>query len=150
MKPLSWRNGRLVLLDQTALPAKETYVVCADHHMVGDMIRKLGVRGAPAIAAAAYGMVLAAQEASTREAAAFAAFLDRAEAELADTRPTAVNLFWALKRMAKARRGKPPPKLWRRWSGKPPPSAGKMRKAAAVLAKEAFLYCGNWMPPSRC
>lgn len=109
MKPLFWQDNRLVLLDQTHLPAKETYVVCTNHRMVGDMIRKLGVRGAPAIgAAAAYGLVLAALEAQDLPESEFQGFMDSAARELGETRPTAVNLFWALQRMAPYYRGKTP------------------------------------------
>ncbi len=109
MKPLIWQDDRLVLLDQTCLPAKEIYVICNDYRRVGDMIRKLGVRGAPAIgAAAAYGMVLAAQEGRHLSREAFQRWLNQAAQDLAETRPTAVNLFWALKRMSKVYPGKEP------------------------------------------
>ncbi len=110
MKPLFWQDNRLILLDQTFLPAEEIFVICTDHRMVGDMIRKLGVRGAPAIgAAAAYGLVLAAREGCHLKGEDFQHWMNRAAQELAETRPTAVNLFWALKRMTLVYRGKEPP-----------------------------------------
>jgi methylthioribose-1-phosphate isomerase len=92
---LRWdsRNGNLVLLDQKCLPSEVRWVVCSDHSEVAKSIENMTVRGAPAIGiAAAYGMVLAARGGgleSVRESAE----------RLAATRPTAVNLFWAINRM---------------------------------------------------
>jgi methylthioribose-1-phosphate isomerase len=84
--PLRWEDGVLLLLDQTRLPAKETWLRCETPEQVADAIRRLAVRGAPAIGvAAAYGLAL-----SKRERFAEAAEL------LAATRPTAVNLRWAI------------------------------------------------------
>jgi len=98
---LRWENRSLVLLDQTKLPAEEVYLVCHDYRMVADAIRRLAVRGAPAIGvAAAFGVVLGAAE-LVREKADLATGLEKVFTELAGTRPTAVNLFWALERMRK-------------------------------------------------
>jgi methylthioribose-1-phosphate isomerase len=92
---LRWdsRNGNLVLLDQKCLPSEVRWVVCSDHSEVAKSIENMTVRGAPAIGiAAAYGMVLAARGGGLESV--------RASAErLAATRPTAVNLFWAINRM---------------------------------------------------
>src|SRR5690606_6267844 len=89
----------LVLLDQTQLPEKEVYLVCKDYRAVADAIRRLAVRGAPAIGVAgAFGVVLGAYELLRQEKDFFAG-LEAVFAELAGTRPTAVNLFWALGRM---------------------------------------------------
>ncbi len=87
------RNGKLVLLDQKCLPSEVRWVVCSDHSEVAKSIEDMTVRGAPAIGiAAAYGMVLAARSGGLESV--------RASAErLASTRPTAVNLFWAINRM---------------------------------------------------
>jgi methylthioribose-1-phosphate isomerase len=95
---LQWRGDSLVLLDQRVLPGDVRYLVCRDVEAVAVSIETLAVRGAPAIGiAAAYGMVLAAR---TGGRDALAGAKDR----LARTRPTAVNLFWALERMlAKSR-----------------------------------------------
>ena len=95
---LQWRDGSLILLDQRVLPGDVHHLVCRDVETVAVAIETLAVRGAPAIGiAAAYGMVLAAR-AGGRNA------LAGAEERLARTRPTAVNLFWALERMlAKSR-----------------------------------------------
>ncbi len=89
---LTWKDGELVLIDQRAIPWEVRYERCRNAEEVATAIEKMVVRGAPAIGcAAAYGVVLAAL--SGRNEAMRA--LDR----LAATRPTAVNLFWALERM---------------------------------------------------
>ena len=60
LQSMLWQNGTLVLLDQTKLPLKEEYIECRDYRRVAEAIRRLEVRGAPAIgAAAAFGLVLA-------------------------------------------------------------------------------------------
>ena len=100
INPVRWENERLVLLDQTRLPAEEVERSCASWTEVADAIRRLVVRGAPAIGvAAAFGLVLAARESATRDASALRSDLEDAIKGLAATRPTAVNLFWALDRM---------------------------------------------------
>ena len=91
--PLRWLDTELDILDQRCLPANEIYRVCLTVDDVADAIRTLAVRGAPLIGiTAAYGMVIAARQARDRKA--LAAYRD----QLAATRPTAVNLFWALER----------------------------------------------------
>ncbi|MCA9543433.1 MAG: S-methyl-5-thioribose-1-phosphate isomerase, partial [Myxococcales bacterium] len=88
--PIRWVDGALELLDQRQLPVDETWVRCGHWRAVADAIRDMVVRGAPAIGiAAAYGLALAAAEDSEGD-------LGEAFAGLAATRPTAVNLFWAL------------------------------------------------------
>lgn len=97
---MKWENGILSLLDQTKLPVKTQYLDCTDYQMVADAIRRLVVRGAPAIGAAAgYGMVLAARQFAELDRSAFSKAMAQADAELRSTRPTAVNLFWALDRL---------------------------------------------------
>jgi methylthioribose-1-phosphate isomerase len=92
--PLGWRDDALELLDQRRLPAEEAWLRCETPEQVADAIRSLAVRGAPAIGiAAAYGLALAAARGDDLRAAA---------ALLAGTRPTAVNLRWALDRAAAA------------------------------------------------
>lgn len=99
MQSMIWRNGALVLLDQTKLPLREEYIECRDYRRVAEAIRRLEVRGAPAIgAAAAFGLVLGAAE-IVRNQADLAAKLPVVADELKATRPTAVNLFWAIERM---------------------------------------------------
>lgn len=107
---VEWKDGTgaVVMIDQTKLPNKLAYVKCADHHQVADAIKKLVVRGAPAIGvSAALGLALAAQNSKAKTLSELMAELDAASKELRATRPTAVNLFWALERvMGKAKRAK--------------------------------------------
>lgn len=99
LESLCWHEGALILLDQTQLPLTETYIECRDYRRVADAIRRLEVRGAPAIgAAAAYGLVLGAMEV-LRKGQSLATELPNIAAKLKETRPTAVNLFWAVNRM---------------------------------------------------
>jgi methylthioribose-1-phosphate isomerase len=91
VEPLRWKGDRLELLDQRALPDKTVYVTCRTAAEVAQAIRDMVVRGAPAIGcAAAFGVVLSRGTAESYEL-------------LAKSRPTAVNLFWALERMEKAK-----------------------------------------------
>ncbi len=90
----------LVLLDQTRLPGEVAYARCGDIASVEEAIRHLKVRGAPAIGiAAAYGVVVGVQHSGASDFASFSREVDEAAELLAATRPTAVNLFWALERM---------------------------------------------------
>jgi methylthioribose-1-phosphate isomerase len=94
--PLAWRDGALALLDQTLLPGEERWLRLTRVAEVCDAIRRLAVRGAPAIGiAAAYGLVLALLDSGSSEPDP-ARRVARAVAELGATRPTAVNLRWAL------------------------------------------------------
>ncbi|MBI5481550.1 MAG: S-methyl-5-thioribose-1-phosphate isomerase [Deltaproteobacteria bacterium] len=91
LSPLEWRAGRLHLLDQRLLPAVETWLAYDDEAGVAAAIRDMVVRGAPAIGCvAAFGVVLGLRRGRP---------LDEVVATLRATRPTAVNLFWALERM---------------------------------------------------
>ncbi|MCR6544209.1 S-methyl-5-thioribose-1-phosphate isomerase [Dehalobacterium formicoaceticum] len=100
LETMRWADHQLILLDQTKLPGEVCYFTCTNYQDVVDAIKRLVVRGAPAIgAAAAYGMVLAAWSGSQKDSAAFHEELGHAARELAASRPTAVNLFWALDRM---------------------------------------------------
>jgi methylthioribose-1-phosphate isomerase len=100
---VDYRDGTVVLLDQTLLPGEVTRRHCRDIPALAQGIRELAVRGAPAIGvAAAYGLVMAWETAAAVDPApeACLAALERARATLAASRPTAVNLFWALERLA--------------------------------------------------
>ena len=98
MEAIRWEHDALLLLDQTRLPAAESWLRYTDYREVAQAIRTMVVRGAPAIGiAAAYAMVLAARECAGE--ADFPAAMSRAKEILAASRPTAVNLFWALDRM---------------------------------------------------
>src|SRR5262245_16488777 len=100
IRPARWDGSQLVLLDQTRLPVEEVERACASWEEVAEAIRSLVVRGAPAIGvAAAFGVVLAAQQSRADHWEGFLADLEEAIKGLGSTRPTAVNLFWALDRM---------------------------------------------------
>jgi methylthioribose-1-phosphate isomerase len=103
VETLRWTGdaaGRLIFIDQTRLPAELIQIECRDVETVWEAIRELRVRGAPAIGiAAAYGTVVGLQAAATSDIAAFRARFGEVTAYLATSRPTAVNLFWALDRM---------------------------------------------------
>jgi methylthioribose-1-phosphate isomerase len=93
--PLRWEGGRLFLIDQLRLPGEERWVECVDDAAVAEAIRTMIVRGAPAIGCtAAFGLVLAGRRLAN--AADFERELDAAQERLRATRPTAVNLGWAL------------------------------------------------------
>lgn len=94
---LRWRDGRLELIDQRALPAEVRYVSCDSAQAVATAIRDMVVRGAPAIGCtAAYGVAI---EAKRLPPAGLESGLQQAFRVLGDARPTAVNLFWSLDRM---------------------------------------------------
>jgi len=104
VKAFKWENGRLYLLDQRKLPLEEEWVECVSYEEVARAIEKMVVRGAPAIGVcASYGVVLGAKELSQKIANLqdFKTQVELVINRLAATRPTAVNLFWALKRMWK-------------------------------------------------
>ena len=97
VQPIEWRDGVLRILDQTLLPAETRFIDTTDYRVVVDAIRRLAVRGAPLIGVtAAYALALAARSRDDMRAAADA---------LARTRPTAVNLRWALDRVLDAAGG---------------------------------------------
>ncbi len=103
-----WTSENTVrMIDQTKLPLEEVAFECSDHRAVAEAIRSMKVRGAPAIGvAAAYGVALAAQRSTAKRATELIKEVEEAAEQLGRTRPTAVNLFWALKRMVdKARAG---------------------------------------------
>ena len=97
---LAWTPEGVRFIDQTRLPLEERYVLAANYEQVADAIVTMVVRGAPAIGvSAAYGVALGALRTKAATAAEFAPEFDRICARLAATRPTAVNLFWAIDRM---------------------------------------------------
>ena len=104
-------EGRLRLIDQTRLPVECVEIDCRDVPTVWEAIKTLRVRGAPAIGiAAAYGVCLGVQDVAGSDEAVFFRRLGEVTDYLATSRPTAVNLFWALRRMknvAERLRGKP-------------------------------------------
>lgn len=99
---VEWKNGAVRLLDQSRLPETVEFIDCHDYKPVADAIRTLKVRGAPAIGVtAAMGVALGAQPIATTDYPSFARAVLAICDELAATRPTAVNLFWAIDRMRK-------------------------------------------------
>ena len=102
MQTMIWTDGKLELLNQTKLPKVVEYIKCDNYEIVAEAIKKLEVRGAPAIgAAAAFGMVLGAKTLVDENCPNFHNELMEIDKVLRATRPTAVNLFWALDRMGR-------------------------------------------------
>lgn len=99
MKAIEWLGNSLKILDQTRLPMESLYRNATTYEEVAEAIEKMEVRGAPAIgAAAAYGYALGAMQ-YTGDREGLQSYLEEVQTRLAQTRPTAVNLFWALRRM---------------------------------------------------
>ena len=108
ISPVIWQHDRVMLIDQTCLPNDFEIVEIRDSAAMASAIQTMIVRGAPAIGvAAAYGVVLGAREIQTTDRAEFLAQLQIVADRLAATRPTAVNLFWALDRMLKTAHSTP-------------------------------------------
>ncbi|NTW04487.1 MAG: S-methyl-5-thioribose-1-phosphate isomerase [Peptococcaceae bacterium] len=100
MQSIRWDNGELFILDQTKLPDYVEYICCKDYQTVFEAICRLSVRGAPAIgAAAAYGLVLGAMALPKKDLTNFISQVERIAGVLMSSRPTAVNLKWAIDRM---------------------------------------------------
>ncbi len=100
MEAIKWQGNSLLLLDQTRLPVTEYWLRYTDFRQVAGAIKTMVVRGAPAIGvSAAYAYVLAAREFSGLSDEDFFQKMTEAKATLSASRPTAVNLFWALDRM---------------------------------------------------
>jgi len=109
-------DGCCRLIDQTLLPGKLAEIECRSVEQMADAIKRLAVRGAPAIGVAAgFGTVLGIRDSSARDRAGLLADLRRTTEFLARARPTAVNLFWGLQRMASAgeRAANLPPAEWK-------------------------------------
>ena len=97
---LEWTESGVVFIDQTKLPTEEVYVTCTTHQQVADVIRNMVVRGAPAIGvAAAMGIALGVRNSKAENAADLKKEFDEICETIRQTRPTAVNLFWAIRRM---------------------------------------------------
>jgi len=102
LKPVEWKNNLVVILDQTLLPFREEYIKTSDYREVVSAIRRLAVRGAPAIGiAAAYAVAAGAHNFQGRGVLSFIKNIYRIIQALADSRPTARNLFWVLERLQK-------------------------------------------------
>src|ERR1700757_162182 len=95
VETIEWTDAGVVMIDQTKLPREQVFVTCRSYIEVADAIKSMVIRGAPAIGvAAAMGVALGVQEGADFETVC---------ATLAATRPTAVNLFWAIDRMRRLR-----------------------------------------------
>ncbi|MBI4378750.1 MAG: S-methyl-5-thioribose-1-phosphate isomerase [Nitrospinae bacterium] len=102
-KTIEYNGGKVRLIDQTRLPLEEVYVECNDFRDVARAIKSMQIRGAPAIGvAAAMGIALGARGITTNDFPVFYSELLKICEYLANTRPTAVNLFWAIERMKSA------------------------------------------------
>ena len=100
IQTLEWTDQGVRFLDQTKLPTEETYVTCETHEQVADVIRNMVVRGAPAIGvAAAMGIALGVNNSPAESVTDLKHDLDQICDLIGKTRPTAVNLFWAIRRM---------------------------------------------------
>src|SRR5580700_4687306 len=100
IKTLEWTDAGVRFIDQTKLPTEETYVTCKTYEEVADAIRTMIVRGAPAIGVtAAMGVALGTLQSSAKTQPELEREFDAICNVLAGTRPTAVNLFWAIRRM---------------------------------------------------
>src|ERR1700722_18480670 len=96
VETIEWTDAGVVMIDQTRLPREQVFVTCRSYQDVAEAIRSMVIRGAPAIGvAAAVGGALGVQEDADFETVC---------TTLAQTRPTAVNLFWAIDRMRRMRR----------------------------------------------
>ena len=96
---VKWQDDAVVMIDQRRLPAEEVYLTCRDHREVAAAIKDMAIRGAPAIGvAAALGIALGVRR-SRAEGTALRAEFEAICEDLRVTRPTAVNLFWAIERM---------------------------------------------------
>jgi methylthioribose-1-phosphate isomerase len=100
IETLEWTDKGVRFIDQTKLPMEETYVNCTTYEQVADVIRDMVVRGAPAIGvAAAMGIALGVQNSKAENGGDLKRDFDQACEVIGKTRPTAVNLFWAIRRM---------------------------------------------------
>lgn len=100
IKTLEWTADGVRFIDQTRLPTEEVYVTCRNYQEVARAIREMIVRGAPALGvAAAMGVALGVKQSSARDVASLRTELEQISATIAETRPTAVNLFWGIRRM---------------------------------------------------
>jgi methylthioribose-1-phosphate isomerase len=100
IQTLEWTDQGVRFIDQTKLPTEEIYVVCTTYQQVADVIRNMVVRGAPAIGVAAgMGIALGVKNSKAENVRDLKTDIDQICKVMGETRPTAVNLFWAIRRM---------------------------------------------------
>ena len=131
VETIQWVDGTVVMIDQRRLPVEETYVTCRTYEEVAEAIRNMTIRGAPAIGvAAAMGVALGVEQAPAESLDDhFGAVCDT----LAATRPTAVNLFWAIDRMKRlyaSLRGRPLDEI-----------RSRIREEALLVREEDIAIC---------
>jgi methylthioribose-1-phosphate isomerase len=135
-RTIEWRDDFVVMIDQTRLPGEEVYNSYSDYKSVAEAIKGMVIRGAPAIGvAAAMGVALGAREIIADTQESFFRQLDNVCDVLGRTRPTAVNLFWALERMkriAEANRGNTLDKI-----------RAALKKEAIKIEQEDLTICRN-------
>ncbi|HOJ89209.1 MAG TPA: S-methyl-5-thioribose-1-phosphate isomerase [Pseudothermotoga sp.] len=125
-RSIEWKNGNLVVLDQRVLPQEKRYIELSSVEQVAKAIKDMVVRGAPAIGvAAAYGIVLATKQIAENEQ--IKKILKEADQLLRSSRPTAVNLFWALDRMKR---------VWENFSGSVDELRDLLEREAAEIEME--------------
>jgi methylthioribose-1-phosphate isomerase len=130
---IRWEDDAVLLIDQRILPTKEEYVACRDAESVAQAIKDMVVRGAPAIGVtAAMGIALGLKQARARTAAELQRTMESLSELMAATRPTAVNLFWAIERMKRKFAELLP-------SGIDATCAGMVDEAVAVLKEDIEL-----------
>ena len=152
-RTIEWRDNKVVMIDQTRLPGEEVYNEYSDFKSVAEAIRGMVIRGAPAIGvAAAMGIALGAREIIADTYESFFQQLSNICDVMAETRPTAVNLFWAIERMkrvaeanrdkglerypgdpAAARRSPSKRKTWRSARRSAPTAHPSSRRGATIL-----------------
>lgn len=97
---IEWKNNEVTILDQTKLPLEIEYIKCTDYHMVAECIKKLCIRGAPAIGiASAMAIAMGAREIKVKSFDEFMKKLEKIMETMLSTRPTAVNIKWAVDRL---------------------------------------------------
>jgi len=102
VKAIEWKDGKVIMLDQSRLPVEVKFIDCTNYHIVAEGIKKLWIRGAPAIGiAAAMGIALGAQDITAKNYREFMKGLETVFGALLSTRPTAVNIKWAVERIKK-------------------------------------------------
>ena len=145
-QPIEWTDRGVVMLDQRRLPAEEIHYTYTDYREVAKAIREMVIRGAPAIGvAAAMGVALGVLHSHATSVDPLKMEFREISRTLAETRPTAVDLFWALHRMKRASTNcSPPPPAFHRFatpsSPKPKKSTSKKRpptRPSAVLARSS-------------
>lgn len=108
MRTIEWRNGTVVTIDQTRLPAQEIWLELRNLEEMTSAIKEMKIRGAPLIGvAAAYGLALVAYNSKAKTRNQLTKELEESAKILKQTRPTAVNLFWGVERILKKDKGKP-------------------------------------------